>query len=67
MRLELPNLGPVTIFLDMDAGTRFAIRVVPDDAAAANRLRAGQDDIAGRLAGAGCTLTALQVDDHGCT
>ncbi|MEW5968217.1 MAG: flagellar hook-length control protein FliK [Pseudomonadota bacterium] len=66
LKLELPQLGELTVHIRLDAGGAFNIRVVPQDPAAEPLLRAHQGEFVTQMAAAGCSLQSLTVErEHG--
>lgn len=61
LRVNLPQLGEVTLHIRLDARQGFDIRVVPEQAGAETTLRAHHGELLEQLAAAGCTLQALTV------
>ncbi len=61
LRVNLPQLGEVTLHIRLDARQGFDIRVEAQQAGAESMLRAHRGELLEQLAAAGCTLQTLTV------
>lgn len=62
LKLTLPNLGTLNVFIKLDAQQAFSIRMVPEQADTAPLLQHNQPQLAEQLAAAGCTLHSMKVE-----
>lgn len=66
LKLDLPQLGVLTVHLRLDPAGTFSIRMVPEQAGIEPLLQQHQGQLAEQMAAAGCTLQSLTVErDHG--
>ena len=62
LKLTLPNLGTLNVYIKLDAQQAFSIRMVPEQADTAPLLKQHQPQLAEQLAAAGCTLHSMKVE-----
>lgn len=62
LKIELPRLGALDVFIRLDAQQTFSIRVVPARSDTAPILQDNQRRLAEHLAAAGCSLQSLKVE-----
>ena len=62
LKLTLPNLGTLNVYIKLDAQQAFSIRMVPEQADTAPLLKQHQPKLAEQLAAAGCTLHSMKVE-----
>ena len=65
LKISLPNLGTVTIDINLDAQQAFNIRLAPDQPDARALLQQNQPRLVERFATAGCTLHSVTVQNDG--
>ncbi|MHB1216225.1 MAG: flagellar hook-length control protein FliK [Thiobacillus sp.] len=61
LKLTLPHLGTLTVYIKLDANQAFSIRMVPEQPEVEPLLRQNQGRLTEHLAAAGCTLQTLTV------
>lgn len=61
LKLTLPNLGSLNVHIKLDARHAFSITMVPEQAEVGPLLQQNQAKLVEKLAAAGCTLHAVQV------
>lgn len=62
LKLTLPQLGTLNVYIKLDAQQAFSIRMVPEQADTAPLLKQHQPQLAEQLAAAGCTLHSMKVE-----
>ena len=62
LKLTLPQLGTLNVFINLDANQAFSIRMVPEQANTAPLLQHNQPRLIEQLAAAGCTLQSFKVE-----
>jgi len=62
LKLSLPQLGTLNVYIKLDAQQAFSIRMVPEQADTAPLLKQNQPQLAEQLAAAGCTLHSMKVE-----
>lgn len=62
LKLTLPQLGTLDVYIKLDAQQAFSIRMVPEQADAAPLLQHNQPQLVEQLAAAGCTLQSFKVE-----
>ncbi len=65
LKLTLPNLGTLNVYIKLDAQQAFSIRMLPEQADTAPLLELHQPRLAEQLAAAGCTLHSMKVEHDG--
>ncbi len=61
LKLNLPQLGTLTVHIRLDAQQAFSIRMMPEQPEVEALLQQNRGQLAERLATAGCTLQSLSV------
>jgi len=62
LKLTLPNLGTLNVYIKLDAQQAFSIRMVPEQADTVPLLEQHQPQLAEQLTAAGCTLHSMKVE-----
>lgn len=62
LKLTLPHLGTLNVYIRLDAQQAFSIRMVPEQADTAPLLQQHQQQLAEQLAAAGCRLHSMKVE-----
>lgn len=62
LKLTLPHLGTLNVYIKLDAQQAFSIRMVPEQADTAPLLKQHQPQLAEQLAAAGCMLHSMKVE-----
>ena len=63
LKLDLPQLGTLNVFVKLDALNAFSIRMVPEQSATGPLLQRNQTQLAEQLAAAGCSLQSIKVEN----
>ncbi|NDP47815.1 MAG: flagellar hook-length control protein FliK, partial [Sulfuriferula multivorans] len=62
LKLTLPQLGTLNVFIKLDAQQAFSIRMVPEQADTAPLLQHNQHQLIEQLTAAGCILQSFKVE-----
>ena len=62
LKLTLPQLGTLNVFIKLDAQQAFSIRMVPEQSETAPLLQHHQPQLVEQMAAAGCTLQSVKVE-----
>jgi hypothetical protein len=65
IRLDLPQLGMVTLNIRLDAQHNFDVRLAADDGAASSMMELARPEIMQKLLAAGCNIQSLWVKKDG--
>jgi Flagellar hook-length control protein FliK len=65
LKLTLPQLGTVTVYIRLDAQQAFSIRMVPEQSGLQPLLQQNQGRLIEQLTVAGCTLKTVTVEHDG--
>jgi hypothetical protein len=65
IRLDLPQLGMVTLNIHLDARHNFDVRLAADDGAASSMMELARPEIMQKLLAAGCSIQSLWVKKDG--
>ncbi|MBT9568793.1 MAG: flagellar hook-length control protein FliK [Thiobacillus sp.] len=62
LKLDLPNLGTLNVYIKLDADNAFSVRLLPELSATGAILQRNQARLGEQLAAAGCSLQSLKVE-----
>lgn len=65
LKLDLPHLGTLDVYIKLDAHNGFSIRLLPGQSGTGPILQRNQTQLAEHLAAAGCSLQSLKVEHDG--
>ena len=67
LKLSLPQLGTLNVYIKVDPQQSFSIRMVPEQADTAPLLQNNQTQLVEQLAAAGCSLQSIKVEHDAST